>query len=181
MSIKGKHADGSSGSFYRDLIMMIIGILLVGAVVFLVLYLLADEPDPTATTGEQITTTTTTTSVTSTTSSSTTTTTTPTTTTTVPVRPPEEVHVAVLNSVGIDGAAGRMTAQLDEAGYQTLAPDDYEPEQSPSRLWYREGFSTEANALLAFLPDDALVEPLADDSLAEGADVVMVLGTGYEG
>ena len=73
-----------------------------------------------------------------------------------------------------------MTDRLSNAGYQTLPPGDYEPEQDPSRLWYREGFSAEANELLVFLPD-ALVEPLPDQELSEGADIVMVLGTGYSG
>jgi hypothetical protein len=81
--------------------------------------------------------------------------------------------------MGLSGAAGRMTEQLDDAGYQTLPADDYEPEQDPSRLWYREGFSAEANELLEFLPA-ARVEALPDDGLAPGADVVMILGTGYE-
>lgn len=180
-SSKGKHASGTSGAFYRDLIVMILGILLVGAAVFLILFLIADGPTEGTTAAPETTTTTTTSepTTTSTTQVSTTTTTAPSTTTTVPVRPPEEVRVLVLNSIGISGAAGRMTARLDEAGYQTLAPDDYEPEQDPSRVWYREGFSPEANELLAFI-EDALVEPLPDETLAEGADVIMVLGTGYE-
>ena len=72
-----------------------------------------------------------------------------------------------------------MTAQLDESGYQTLPPDDYEPEQDPSRIWFREGFSAEANVLLEFL-EGATVEPIPDESIGEGAHVVMVLGTGYE-
>ncbi len=73
-----------------------------------------------------------------------------------------------------------MSQQLDDAGYQTLPASDYSPEQDPSRLWYREGFSIEANELLELLPD-ARVEPLVDDSLQPGADVVMILGTGYDG
>jgi hypothetical protein len=73
-----------------------------------------------------------------------------------------------------------MSQRLDDAGYQTLPAGDYEPEQDPSRLWYREGYSAEANDLLNFIPE-ALVEPLPDPTLGEGADVVMVLGTGYEG
>ena len=72
-----------------------------------------------------------------------------------------------------------MTEQLEEAGYQTLPADDYSPEQDPSRIWYRPSFSAEANELLVFIPD-ARVEPLADPDLQPGADIVMVLGTGYE-
>jgi hypothetical protein len=95
------------------------------------------------------------------------------------MRPPEEVRLVVLNSVGIAGAAGRLTQVLSEAGYQTLQATDYSPEQETSRLWYRDGFSAEANELLDFIPD-ALVEPLGDEELEPGADVIVVLGTGYE-
>lgn len=179
---KGRHASGGSGAFYRDLAMMILGIILVGAAVFFLLVLIADNPDDGngTTTSQGSTTSTSEASSTSSSSSSTTSsTTTSSTSTTVPVRPPEEVRVVVLNSVGIGGAAGRMTTRLGDAGYQTLQADDYEPEQDPSRIWYREGFSAEANELLEFLPD-ALVEPLPDEDLQEGSDLIMVLGTGYE-
>lgn len=183
MTNRGKHASGDTGAFYRDLIIMILGILLVGAAVFLILFLIADGPEagPTTIAAPDTSTSTSTTEATTTTTAeqTTTTTTAPSTTTTVPVRAPSEVRVVVLNSVGIDGAAGRMTDRLEEAGYQTLTPDDFEPEQDPSRIWYREGFSAEANVLLDFL-SGAVVESLADESLAEGADIVMVLGTGYE-
>jgi hypothetical protein len=182
MSNKGRHASDGTGGFYRDLTMMILGIILVGAAVFFLLYIIADNPDAATTTTEEATSTTvqSTTTTEDTTPTSSTTTSSLATTTTVPVRPPEEVRVQVLNSVGIAGAAGRMTDRLVEAGYQALPAGDYDPEQDPSRLWYRDGFSAEANDLLNFVPD-ALVEPLPDPSLAEGADVVMVLGTGYEG
>lgn len=155
---------------------MIAGILLVGGIVFLLLFLLADDGTSTSTTERSTTTTelTTTTSPTSTTSSTSTT-----TSTTIPVRPPSEVRVAVLNSIGLTGAAGRLTAELVEDGYQTLEADDFEPEQDPSRIWYREGFAAEANGLLAYLPS-ALVEMLPIPDLAEGADVVIVIGVGYE-
>ena len=184
MSTKGKHASGTSGAFYRDLVIMILGIILVGAAVFLILYLVADGPEADPTTSAVATSSTSTTSsdTSSTSRASTTTSTTQattTTSTTIPVRAPAEVRVLVLNSIGINGAAGRMTDRLEEAGYQTLAPDDFEPEQDPSRIWYREGFSAEANVLLDFIPD-AQVEALPDESLGEGADIVMVLGTGYQ-
>lgn len=183
MTNKGKHASQGPGTFYRDLAIMILGIILVGAAVFFLLYLFADDPD----TGPIAATTTTTTLETTTTEEGATTTstgqgTTTTaqgeTTTTVELRPPSEVTVLVLNSMGLDGAAGRMTSDLAEAGYQTLTPDDYEPEQDPSRIWYREGFAAEAASLVAFVPG-ADVEPIPDESIGEGADVVVVLGTGY--
>lgn len=183
MTDKGRHASDGGSAFYRDLAMMILGIILVGAAVFFVLFLIADDEGSASTTTADTGATSTSTGRSTTTSegstSSTSSTSTTPTSTTVPVRPPEEVRVVVLNSMGLSGAAGRMTEQLDDAGYQTLPADDYEPEQDPSRLWYREGFSAEANELLELLPA-ARVEALPDDSLAPGADVVMILGTGYE-
>ena len=181
MSIKGRHSSGGSGAFYRDLVMMILGIILVGAAVFFLLFLLADNPTASTTTIGAIATTTTTEAVTTTdVSTSTSSTSSTTTSSTVPVRPPGEVRVGVLNSVGLAGAAGRLTGELDDAGYQTLPADDYIPEIDPSRIWYRPGFSAEAIEMLVFVPD-ALVEPLPEPDLREGADVIIILGTGYEG
>jgi hypothetical protein len=183
MTNKGKHASQTPGTFYRDLAIMILGIVLVGAAVFFLLYLFADEPD----TGPVASTTTTTVEETTTTEegatttapeTSTTTTAPEATTTTVEVRPPSEVTVVVLNSMGLDGAAGRLSSDLAEAGYQTLTPDNYEPELDPSRIWYREGFAAEAASLVQFVPG-AEVEPIPDETLEEGADIVLVLGTGY--
>jgi hypothetical protein len=180
---RGRHSAETTGSFYRDLTMMIVGILLVGAAVFLLLYLFAGDPDavagettvPAATSSSAVAS-----SNPSTTSTtvSTTTTSGPDVTTTVPVRPPQEVRVVVLNSIGLAGAAGRMTQQLADSGYQTQQADDIEPQQDQSRIWYREGFAPEANSMLQFLPG-ALVEPLPDPEVGAGADVVLVLGTGY--
>ena len=179
MTNKGRHSSESTAGFYRDLAAMILGIIVIGALVFLLLLWWADDSGdvPPAVGAEP--TTTTIVARTTTTSVDATTTTRATTTTTVPVRPPEEVRVAVVNSIGIAGAAGRMTQRLADVGYQTLPADDYTPEQDPSRIWYRDGFSAEASELLAFL-SDALVEPLPDEDLKEGADIVLVLGIGYE-
>lgn len=182
MTNKGKHASQTPGTFYRDLAIMILGIVVVGAAVFFILYLLADQPvtGPTTTTTTSPETTSTGDDVTNTTGDDITTSTTLATTSTsvVAVRPPGEVTVVVLNSMGLDGAAGRMTQRLSEAGYQTLTPDNLTPEQDPSRIWYREGFAAEAAELVDLLPG-ADVEPLPDESLQEGADVVLVLGTGF--
>jgi hypothetical protein len=181
MTNKGKHASQTAGTFYRDLAIMILGILVVGAFVFFLLYLLADQPDTgpvaaTTTTTEPETTTSE--GVTDTTQGDTTTTTVASTSTTVAVRPPSEVTVVVLNSLGLDGAAGRLSNDLSEAGYQTLTPDNFSPEQDPSRIWYRQDFAAEAAVLVEFVPG-ATVEPIPDETLQEGADVVLVLGTGY--
>lgn len=181
MTNKGKHASQTPGTFYRDLAIMILGIIVVGAFVFFLLYLLADQPDTgpiAATTTTSAPETTTSVGATTTTDGETTTTTVAPTSTMVAVRPPAEVTVVVLNSMGLDGAASGLTNDLAEAGYQTLTPDNYAPEQDPSRIWYRDDFAAEAAVLVEFLPG-ATVEPLPDESLQEGADVVLVLGTGY--
>lgn len=182
MTNKGKHASQTPGTFYRDLAIMILGILVVGAAVFFVLYLFANQPatGPTTTTTTTLAETTTTSddATTTTADTATTATSSPDTSTTVQVRPPAEVTVVVLNSMGLDGAAGRKTTEISEAGYQTLTPDNYTPEQDPSRIWYREGFAAEASRLLELLPG-ATVESLPDETLQEGADVVLVLGAGY--
>lgn len=183
MTNKGRHSTPTPGTFYRDLAIMILGIILVGAAVFFLLYLFADEPatGPITTTSTTLAPTTTVRDATSTTvEDGTTSTTVPTTSTTSgpDVRPPGEVTVIVLNSMGQDGAAGSKTSQLAEAGYQTLTPDNFEPEQDPSRIWYREGYAADAAAMIDFLPG-AQVEPIPDESIGEGANVVLVLGTGY--
>lgn len=182
MTSKGKHSSQTPGTFYRDLGIMILGILVVGAAVFFILYLFADEPAAAPNTSTTTTVPETSTTAEDTTSStvdtSTTSTTSPTTSSTVAVRPPGQVTIVVLNSMGLDGAAGRLTSELAATGYQTLTPDNFTPEQDPSRIWYREGFAAEAAEMDEFLPD-ATVEELPDESLQEGADVVLVLGTGF--
>lgn len=179
MSGRGKHASKSSGAFYRDLLIMALGIILVGAGVFLLLYLLAADPEADAvdTTGSSSTATSG--AGVATTEPTTTTTAPPTTSATVPLRPPGEVRVMVFNSIELSGAAGRFTQELADAGYQTLPADDLDPEYDPSRIWYREGFSAEANVLLALLPE-ATVEPLPDPEMAPGSDLIVILGVGYE-
>ena len=63
MTNKGKHSSQTPGTFYRDLAIMILGIILVGAAVLLQRYLFSDQPD----TGPTTTTTSTTVPVTTTT------------------------------------------------------------------------------------------------------------------
>jgi hypothetical protein len=183
MANKGRHS-GEGGNFYRDLGIMVAAIISVGAIVFFILFLFAGD-----TVSETTTTSSTTSTSTSTTlgESSTTEGTAPSTTTTpatIPVRANEDVRVVVLNSVGIGGGAGRFTQELADLGYQTLQADDFAPEQDPTRIWFRDGFSAEANALAEYMLEDsgteALAEPLADETLKPGADLVVVLGTGYQ-
>lgn len=185
MTGKGRHA-GDGGNFYRDLIIMIGGIFGVGALVFVLLFVFAGDTTEEPVGAETTTTssTSTTTAATSSPSVDTTTTTSSTTTTDVPVRAPEDVRVVVLNSVGIAGAAGRFTSVLADEGYQMLQAGDYRPEQNPTRIWFREGFSAEANQIASFMLADSgtqtLVEELPDETLEPGADIIVVLGTGYQ-
>lgn len=183
MSTKGRHS-GDTGSFYRDLVIMILAILAVGALVFFLLFVFAgDTASLTTTTSSTTTTTTSTTLGESTTTDPAPGTSTTSTSTTVPIRANEDVRVVVLNSVGISGIAGRFTQELAELGYQTLQADDFRPEQDPTRIWFREGFSAEANKLAEYMLEDSgtetLVEPLPDETLKPGADLIIVLGTGY--
>ena len=184
MANKGRHA-GEDENFYRDLAIMVAAIVGVGALVFFLLFVFAgDTVAETTTTSSTTSTSTSTTVGESSTTEPTVETSTTTTSTPIPVRANEDVRVVVLNSVAISGAAGRFTQTLAELGYQTLQADDFRPEQDPTRIWFRDGFSAEANTLAEFMLGDSgtetLVEPLPDETLKPGADLVVVLGTGYQ-
>ena len=84
----------------------------------------------------------------------------------------------VLNGVGVAGLAGEVSSGLEELGYQTLEPGNYEPVLSQSLIMYAEGFEGEAFELAAEFPD-AQVQRATENS-AEGADIVVVLGESYE-
>ncbi len=176
--VKGRHAEPETARFYRDLAFMLSGIVLVGAVIFGVLWLFS-RGSPTV-----IATSSTTELLTSTTiiDNPTTTTTEPSTTATEPAieaRPPSEVQVVVLNASGVDGLAGRVSQQLANAGYNVLQPANYQPNQETSRIWYRGDYSAEAAVLIEMFPD-AVAEPIPDPDLEPGADIVVVLGTSYQ-
>ncbi|REK19824.1 MAG: LytR family transcriptional regulator [Actinobacteria bacterium] len=183
MSSKGRHS-GDGGSFYRDLVIMVLAILAVGALVFFLLFVFAGDTASITTTTSSTTTTSTSTTLGETSTSVVDTSSTTTTSTTIPVRANEDVRVVVLNSIGVAGVAGRFTQELADLGYQTLQADDYRPEQDPTRIWFREGFSAEANQLAQYMLEDSgtetLVEPLPDETLKPGADLIVVLGTGYQ-
>ena len=183
---KGKHvSSGRQSAFLRDSVIMGVGILIIAALTYGAIWLFQDlvggsDDDPVAVA------TTTTTAAPETTAAPATTTSAPTTsisttaTTTAPVvevRPPEEVTVLVLNSVGTPGLAGTVTEQLAGLGYETLEADNYEPGLERSRVWYKEGFGLEANDLAALFPD-ALIELNPD--VAPEANIVVLLGASYE-
>lgn len=176
----GRHAAPAGPSFYRDLLTMIGGILVVAALVFLGLSALSSPNGPTTTsTAASIgTTIVPATSGTSVTTQRTSTTTTSATTTTAQLRAPTEIRVQVLNAIGVAGLAGEVSQDLSALGYQTLAPGNYQPTLPQSRVWYVEGFEGEAFELAAEFPD-ALLEEASPD-LAVNADIVVVLGESYE-
>jgi hypothetical protein len=95
----------------------------------------------------------------------------------IEVRPPEEVTVLVLNSVGTAGLAGRVTEKLAALGYDTLEPANFEPLLEQSLIWYKPGFGPDANDLAANFPD--AVTEFNPDELPE-ADIVVLLGASYE-
>jgi hypothetical protein len=161
-----------------DFFTIIGGIAVVAGLVYLLLsaWLGGDPPATTATTGATSTSVTVSTT-TATTLQSTTTTSAATTSTTVAVRPPPEVRVLVLNSIGVDGLASQVTAELSGLGYSMLPPDNYTPLLERTRVWYVPGFEAEAFVLAAEFPD-AEIEQNPD--LAVDADVVVVLGDSYE-
>lgn len=189
MSGRGKHAASGSSAFIRDLVVMAVGIVIVGVLLYGGLSLFAGlGSDDEADAGETTTTETTSPSSTEPTSATTASTTTTTTTTTesttttteaVVVREPSEVTVIVLNSTGQSGLAGGVTATLAEAGYQTLQADNYEPALEQSRVWFVGDFAPEAAELGANFVPDAAVEAYEGPDV--GADIVVVLGAGFEG
>lgn len=100
------------------------------------------------------------------------------TSTTVARKAPSEIVVVVLNGVGVAGLAAEVSSGLEELGYQTLEPGNYEPVLSQSLILYSEGFEVEAFELAAEFPDAQVQQDTAGNE--EGADIVVVLGESYE-
>jgi hypothetical protein len=86
--------------------------------------------------------------------------------------------VVVLNGVGVAGLAAEVSARLEELGYQTLEPGNYQPELSQSLILYSEGFEVEAFELAAEFPDAEVQQDTGGND--GGADIVVVLGESYE-
>jgi LytR cell envelope-related transcriptional attenuator len=178
--LPGRHAAPAGRSFYRDLLTMLGGIVAVGVIVYLGLSALSTT-DGRGSTDTTVAPSTTAAPLTTTTRAITTTTTTAPTTstsTTVARRAPAEIVVVVLNGVGVAGLAAEVSAGLEELGYQTLEPGNYEPVLSQSLILYSEGFEVEAFELAAEFPDAQVQQDTAGND--EGADIVVVLGESYE-
>lgn len=172
--MSGKHAAPFR---LGDFLTIIGGVAVVASLVYLGLTALLGGPSTTTTTSTTTTPTSITTAPTTISTSPTSTTTTATTSTTVAIRPPGEVRVLVLNSLGVDGLANQVSNELADLGYAMLTPDDYSPLLERSRVWFLPGFEAEAFVLAAEFPD-ALIEENPD--LAVEADIVVVLGDSYE-
>lgn len=201
MTDRGRHARRSGFGFYKDALILVAGILIVGAVVFGGLSLWAgsgEEPDPPATSAgptSRATTTSTapdatagpiTTATTATTATTTAATVAPSTTATSappttlrPPRVPADVRVVVLNSIGVTGLAADLTAELGELGYQIATPANYSPELSDTMIFHAEGFSLEALEIVEVVPDGT-VAPNSELAGEWDVDVVVVLGRSYQ-
>ncbi|MDR9449815.1 MAG: LytR C-terminal domain-containing protein [Acidimicrobiia bacterium] len=107
-----------------------------------------------------------------------TTTTTQATTTTLGGRDPSEITVLVLNSTNRPGIGAELTDTLEDAGYQTLEPDNWSTPFSVSRVWYAAGFETEGAVIARYVSPDAIVELF--QGVAQ-ADIIIVLGASYGG
>lgn len=192
---RGRHSRGSGSQFYKDVLFLAAGILLVGALVFGGLSLLAGRnagvnepnltvPDSSATTtipgiGTDVT------RPPGTTSTTAAPTTTDTVATTVPpttvreARPTSEVRVVVLNSTAAAGIAANLTEELAGLGYQTQEPTNYSPELSDTMVFHADGFAVEALELAESVPDGT-VAPNPELASEHGVDVVVVLGLSYQ-
>lgn len=200
MNEKGRHLRHSGFGFYRDLLLLAAGILVVGGIVFGAISLWAgddgDSDDPTSppTTDSDATTTssssTTTTDPVATTdapaTTAPTTVTSPTTATSATTTPttirealaPSQVRVIVLNSTDVAGEAAALTDELALLGYQLAEPTNYTPELSDTMIFHADDFALEAIELSESLPDSTVA---SDPELAAtwGVDVVVVIGRSY--
>ena len=198
MTDRGRHARRSGVGFYKDVLFLIAGILVVGAIVFGGLSLWAgrdnggtppDSSSTSATAAEQTTTSTTrpTTSQGPVTSTTTTSTTAPTSTTEStappttlrPARQPGEVSAIVLNSTATPGLAAELTDELAALGYLMSEPTNYTPELSDTMIFHADGFSLEALDLADAVPDGTVAAD-ADLAGAHGVDIVVVIGLSHQ-
>jgi LytR cell envelope-related transcriptional attenuator len=181
MSPRGRHSSRSNVG--RDAAIMVVGVLVIGAIVYGILWgytsvfdgdaappttratatTVAESPETSETAPDDTTTTSTTVAEA--------------TTSTVTPRDPSEIVVLVLNSVGTEGLASDVSARFEELGYQVLEPDDYEPALERSQILFRDGYGPEAFELAAVVPDaEIAVNPDPDE-----ADIVVLLGSSFDG
>ena len=140
----------------------------------------SESPSTTTT----ITTTTTTSSAPPPTTSTATTSTTSTTTTTTTVPSADDLRVQVLNGSGISGAAGRLTARLEEAGWDMLPAGNAPRRYAVSAVYYSHDVLEDRAAEIAVDTGVGGVVSLAMPSPApfvvEGAGVYVVVLIGAD-
>jgi len=92
----------------------------------------------------------------------------------------EDVIVQVRNGTGVDGQAGEVTQALVGAGFETLVAGTVDADEmdQPTTVLYADGSETQAQFVARHLRGDARFQ--ASDDL-EGADVVVITGTDWEG
>lgn len=181
---RGRH-EAQRGDFTRDLLITVVGIAVVAVVVFGGLWAVSvwRNGDTTSTSTTFASSTTAPEVATSAAPGSSVTTVPPTTVppattrATIGVRDPSEITVQVLNAVGTTGLASEVSTLLQEAGYQTVEPTDYEPLLDRSQVLFKDGYGPEAFELAALFPD-AQVGMSPD--IPEDVDVMVLLGSSYE-
>lgn len=90
--------------------------------------------------------------------------------------------VVVANASGVSGSAGRMTAQLDRAGFEVGEATNADEQLADSIVYFTDAEGAEDDAtLLATAFGGVDVEPLPDPAPIEGGeldgDVLLLLGT----
>ena len=114
----------------------------------------------------------------------TTTSTTTTTTTTTTIPSVDDLRVQVLNGSGISGAAGRLTARLDEAGWDMLPAGNAPRRYARSAVYYSHDVLEDEAAEIAVATGVGGVVSLAMPSPApfvvEGVDVYVVVLIGAD-
>ena len=178
---RGEHAaeDGSFGRSAGGAMARGIALIVAAVVIGLVLLNATDAPEPlrvssdetpdAGPTGTQPTGTTTTTAPTGSTD---------TTATAVAARPPAEVTVLVANAARVQGAAGKLSAEIAKSGFKMTAPANGAPVPT-STVYFVEGYEPEARAVAALLTPAPPVAPMPAPAPVDdlrGANVVVVQG-----
>lgn len=89
-------------------------------------------------------------------------------------RAPRNVSVLVLNGAGVTGLAADVTTILQDAGYDTLVPDDG-ARRPQTVVFFQAGSQVEAEVLADGFFQGARVRP-ATQAAATDADITVILG-----
>jgi hypothetical protein len=110
------------------------------------------------------------------------------TTTTTSAPAPGQIVVLVANAARVQGAAGRLTANLADDGYKTLPPTNATTTVSATTIYYESGFQVAAKELAGTLHLSASsIQELSSNGPSipvpdiTGANLVVVLGPDLAG